>query len=66
MQVTIPALARRYSTSERTVRRWRQKGVDISDPVAVAKYATADPKQSLECLTAIAEAVENQKPEIES
>jgi hypothetical protein len=30
------ALAVRYGTTERTVRRWDEIGVDVSDPLAVA------------------------------
>ena len=38
MKPDFDALAAYYRTSPRTVRRWHQDGVDVADPLAVARH----------------------------
>jgi len=51
-------LAERYASSTRTVRRWRSKGIDLTNPLAIAEFIisskSATPAQLAACNAVIA------------
>jgi hypothetical protein len=56
-QIQDQQLAERFAVSTRTVRRWRSKGIDLANPLAVAdcilKSKSATPAQFEACKAVI-------------
>lgn len=56
-------LAKRFACSTRTVRRWRSKGIDLTNPLAIAEFIisskSATPGQLAAC-NAIFDSIESQ------
>lgn len=56
--VTIRELASRYAVSARTVHRWKNAGVNVRDPNAVALYLIKNPRSSFKAIIAVQAIIE--------
>jgi len=57
MRATIPQLAAKYAVHPRTVLRWKKRGVQVDDALAVADHIIEHPGQGLHTLRAVTAAV---------
>ena len=48
----INTIADRYAITPRTVRNWRKMGVDLSDPLAIARHLATQKRPSIAAIRA--------------